>query len=1145
MHNSMQDRGVRTGRCDSWYKGALRAGASALVLGSTICAGTAFAQDEAQQEDTNPPEQTTQPTNEIVVTGLRQSLANAQNIKRNADTIVDAITAQDIGALPDRSVTEALQRVPGVAINRFAGSNDPDHFSVEGSGVVVRGLNFVRSEFNGRTAFAAGVGGQALNFADVPAELLGSVIISKNATAESIEGGLAGTVNLNTRKPFDNSGFKIAFSAEANYGDFRKEITPTFSGLISNTWDTDKGRFGLLISGSYSDIKSRADGVQIANYQTRDGALVDAAFAGGTQVCRNPLPSSANNFTLPAPGAVCGFAGAAGADGFADYADSLVAPVGGQFRTQDFQRQRDGIAISAQFESIDEKTVITAEFIRSHSTNRWGEYTFEAAPDLSEYTTFPIGCQQNIDGPNRILTNGSAGDPTSRAQCPVGGFTDFIYNDAGLFQSGYIVNTNNGWRGPVNNFDPTVPVRDAQGNLISGGGSPFVPIGGLQHTLGRRQVEDEVTNQDWSINLRTELTDRLVIELDAQYATSRKQNLDVSVYGSLFADQELDISGDLPVITPRRPQFLGYTWSTPSPDLANSTEEQYFNDPRFQFYRAALDHTEDSEGEQFAFQADLAYEFDDDAFLRQAKFGARYQDRDQTVRDSTFNWGSISEVWTGTRPINFADTPADESVRFNFPNFFRGDVPGPPGGFYYSGDLIGDYEGAVADILALQAQARAFEGNPTFVPLALRQNVIAGTPFLPDEIQPLAQQDSAAYAQLEFGSDDLLGSVRFSGNIGVRYVNTKVRSEGLLGVPSQQALNILEPFAVRCALRVPEGAPPGTLPTSPGGVCNQGEQGYAELQQFAGNGTPASGTRNVGEFDYDFWLPSLNIKLGITDDVIVRFAGSRVLTRPDNANIRNFLNINLGPSGELIGTAGNPFLRPATAWQFDATVEWYFDTVGSLTFNAFYKDINDFFFQDVNTRQVTSNGITRDVLVRGPSNFDENGKIKGFELAYQQTYDFLPKPLDGLGVAANYTYIESEGLPNTFLNTGEPVLESTVPPGNLPLEQLSKHNFNATVFYEKGPISVRAAYSWRSRFLLTAADVIFPFYSIFNESTGQLDASAFFNITDDIRVGVQGVNLLNEVTRTSQAFTGDPDVLAPRSFFVNDRRFSFILRANF
>ena len=141
----------------------------------------------------------------IVVTGIRQSLANSQNIKRRSDTVVDAITAEDIGALPDRSVTEALQRVPGVAINRFAGSNDPDHFSVEGSGVVIRGLNFVRSEFNGRDTFSANAGRQ-LGFNDVASELLGSVEVYKNVTAEMIEGGLAGTVNLNTRLPFDKKG---------------------------------------------------------------------------------------------------------------------------------------------------------------------------------------------------------------------------------------------------------------------------------------------------------------------------------------------------------------------------------------------------------------------------------------------------------------------------------------------------------------------------------------------------------------------------------------------------------------------------------------------------------------------------------------------------------------------------------------------------------------------------------------------------------------------------------------------------------------------------------------------------------------------------------------------------------------------------
>lgn len=1126
MRTSMQPHGVGPGGRQPWYKSVLRAGASAVVLGSAIGASAAFAQD--QQAPAEPETQDTvaaeEPVAEIIVSGLRQSLANAQSVKRNSDTVVDAITAQDIGALPDRSVTEALQRVPGVAINRFAGSNDPDHFSVEGSGVVVRGLNFVRSEFNGRSAFAAGVGGQALNFADVPAELLGSVIISKNATAESIEGGLAGTVNLNTRKPFDNNGFKFAFSGEANYGDFRKEWTPTLSGLISNTWDTDKGRFGLLASASYSRIKSRADGLQVANYQTRDGRLVNAANTDGVRVCRNPLPGTTNTALLPPGGSACGVFGAAGVDGFADYATSRVAPVGGQFRTQEFDRERFGIAASAQFESIDGKTLITAEFIRSASTNKWGEYTFETAPDLAEYSTYPLGCQQNDAGPNRINPDGTNGDPTARAQCPIGGFTDYLYNDAGLFQSGYIVNASNGWRG-------------------NPGTSPFVPIGGLQQSLARRQVNDEVTNEDYSINLRTELTDRLTVELDAQYATSRKQNLDFSVFGSSFADQELDISGDLPVIIPRKPQFLGYTWSTPGADLANATEAQYFTDPRFQFWRAAMDHIEDSTGTQYAFQADFGYEFDDDAFIRKAKWGARYQDRDQTVRYTTYNWGMLSETWSGDRPVNFADTPTDLSQRYDFPNFFRGKVPGPPGAFYYAGDLVGDYEGAVADFQSIQNRARALGASPTWLPAAGRQNAIAGTPYLPAEIQPIAQQDSAAYLQLDFGTDALFGGgIRMSGNIGVRYVNTSIRSQGSIGVPSRQALNILEPFSVRCAAVVPPGAPPGTQPQVPGGVCNLGAAGYAQLQTFAGDGVT---TLDVANVSYDFWLPSLNLKFGVTDEVILRFAASKVLTRPDNSYVRNFVNIGLGGSGELTAEAGNPFIRPATAWQFDLTAEWYFDTVGSLTFNAFYKDIKDFFYQQITNRQITSNGITRDVLVRGPANFDQNGKIKGFELAYQQTYDFLPKPFDGLGVAANYTYIESEGLPNTFLNTGEPVNPSTIPPGNLPLEQLSKHNVNATIFYEKGPISMRAAYNWRSRFLLTPADVIFPFYSIFNEATGQLDASIFFNVTKSIRVGVQGVNLLDEVTKTTQAYTGDPGVLAPRSFFMNDRRFSFIVRGNF
>ena len=121
----------------------------------------------------------------IEVTGIRGSIYSAQNLKRYADTVKDVITASDIGALPDKSVTEALQRVPGVTIERFASSSDPKHYADEGTGVLIRGLDRVRSEVNGRDAFSANPSG-GLSYEDFPAELLGAVEVVKNQTADLI-----------------------------------------------------------------------------------------------------------------------------------------------------------------------------------------------------------------------------------------------------------------------------------------------------------------------------------------------------------------------------------------------------------------------------------------------------------------------------------------------------------------------------------------------------------------------------------------------------------------------------------------------------------------------------------------------------------------------------------------------------------------------------------------------------------------------------------------------------------------------------------------------------------------------------------------------------------------------------------------------
>jgi TonB-dependent receptor len=1101
----------------------LKCGASLLALGAVTVATPVWAQDEDAETPISASTDVAESSDDdIIITGIRQSLATSQNIKRESDTVVDAITAQDIGALPDRSVTEALQRVPGVSINRFAGSNDPDHFSVEGSGVAVRGLTFVRSEFNGRDTFSTGVYGQAINFADVPAELLGGVEVFKNSTAELIEGGLSGTVNMKLRVPFDNKGFHIGFDFEANYSDLANEWSPLGSLLISNTWDTDMGRIGLLVAGSYSQVKSRADGVQVTNFQTRDGIIVPGSNNSGP-ICRHPLPADTDTEGFP-PGIAGGVLGdecygpaPAGADGFADFADTRFAPLGAQFRTQDFDRKRDGIAVAAQWESLDRRALVTAQFLRSHASQKWGEHTIEAGPDLSEYNTFPAGCLPNTAGANG----------QTRAQCPVGQFTNYQYDEDGIFESGFITVPLGGWRGNET------------------GNPDRVPQGGMQHSLARRQVDDDNVVADYGLNFKFAPTDRWSINLDAQRVDATHDNLDFSVFGSIFADQELDLTGGTPEMILHKPLILSQTWATPTDRLRNVSDEDYFLDPHHTFWRAAMDHFEKSRGDEWAFRGDVAYNFPEDSgFLRRAKFGARYADRDQSIRFTTYNWGSLSEVWSG-RAIFMDEVGGPNVETYDFDGFFRGDTAQPPVANYYAGDLIDDYQGSIDFFQSIQEAARAAGGGgaTSWNPLAERAGVVAGTMFLPSEIQEVEEKRKAAYAMLSFGSDEpMFGNVKFEGNIGIRYVDAKLASLGSIGVPSQQAIGVNLPFDVRCAPVIPPPPLP-PVPVTPGGICNLGEAGYEALQAWATGETNPDDARHK----YDYWLPSINLKFGLTNEIILRFAASKNLAYPEMANIRNFLTIGFDNDAlRLTATAGNPFLKPATSDNYDASLEWYFSQdVGSLVLNAFYKKIKNFFFQDVFERDIVSNGVTQTVLVRGPANSPESGTVKGFEIGYQQTYDFLPGFLSGLGINANYTYIKSKGLPNSRLNLGVPVNNAPIGVAdNLPLEQLSKHNFNITGFYEKGPVSLRVAYNWRSEFLLTSADVIFPYFPIFNDDTGQLDASLFYSVTPNIKVGVQAVNLLNETTKTLQQFTLD-GLKGPRSYFINDRRFSFIVRGSF
>ena len=220
--------------------------------------------DEAQSNDGMRVE-------EVMVTGQRTSLESALEMKRASNTIADSIVLDEAGKVPSTSLLEVLQRAPGVTMNRVrAGSEgSPDGFAFEGSGIQVRGLTRTKTLINGREVFSAN-GGSGLSWADVGPELLKAVTVYKASRADLIEGGVGGTVNLQTHMPFDFDGFKANASLAADYGDYSEEVTPAASGMVSNRFDTGIGEIGVLLNVAYSKIASHDSNIIIPPYFASD-----------------------------------------------------------------------------------------------------------------------------------------------------------------------------------------------------------------------------------------------------------------------------------------------------------------------------------------------------------------------------------------------------------------------------------------------------------------------------------------------------------------------------------------------------------------------------------------------------------------------------------------------------------------------------------------------------------------------------------------------------------------------------------------------------------------------------------------------------------------------------------------------------------
>jgi TonB-dependent receptor len=1094
----------------------LRGGASLLVLAWLGMAAPAFGQavdskELAQASNTDAPGShadasttTSKEKDQIVIVGVRRALETAQSIKKNAPTVVDSVTATDIGAFPDQSAAGAIERIPGVSVNRLQSADDSTHPSGEPTQVLIRGLPFVKTNFNGRDSFSAD-SARGLQFNDVSPELLAGIDAYKNQTADMIEGGIAGTVNLRTRLPFDQKGLVVTGNFKADYGSRRKKWTYEYSGLISDNWDTEVGRFGLLADFAWSHVVTRTESVIDDKIDTYCSAGATDA-TGQAIVSNGSIPCTANPF---------------GGNGWA------FAPDGIRYSQVDYDRHRRGLALAGQYENTAGNLRATVQYIDSHYHNAWIEHASHAILDGSYFGT-------------------PAFDP--RGSSVFAGSSGLTFGSNGMLTSGLLTQPHGSW---LNSWSPNL-----QDDINTGSAIPGVPFvndcaipgmcttfrDGLYFQNESRDFDHREGTRDLSGNIQWDVTPRFHVNLDGQRITASTFNNDILVATGSIANYQYSTNSD----------------GTPQVTLLPGTNVNYapggLENPHNYWIPFIQGHVEDNNAHENAFRGDVKYDLAQGSWLDSLRVGVRYGDRHQTVRYSTFNWTPIAASWNcngaGFNADNTQPNPA-AACDSNFKGYGAG-IFGPynigglyNGSVYPNGSLVFVNNNMLTNFDQLMAGLKGSVTNspipPGYVPICER----AGTTdcFLPSEVMKLRERTEAAYAMLDFGGDDktIFGGVSVVGNIGVRVVRTTEFGDGSVGFPTADTLNAL--------------APCGT-PLGPNQVVNPRCYLTAGVLAFAAGG----GTPNVFRRSFTNWLPSLNVRLGIDQKDFIRFAYSRAISRPDIGLLRNFVQINapvintspdspyvvynsptaahtaanvVGYNFVFQANAGNAALKPISVDQFDLTFERYMGHGSSFTIDAFYKRLSDLIAYGQFIRSFTNNGSSQIVQVNGPINSSGHGKLYGFEANYQTFFTFLPRPFDGLGMQLNYTYVHQSGIHNSNVITatsggdvgafgaGQLALGGA---GNVidshKLAGISKHTVNAVGLYEKGPIAIRVAYNWRSKYLTQNLDCCIGL-PVFQKAAGFLDGSIRYSLTRFAELSIEGTNLLGTTTVYQQEIFGD------------------------
>ena len=1100
-----------------------------LLLGvgvSTLAVSSAaFAQDNLDDE--------------VVVTGSRQVIQDSIALKRNNTQIVDGLSADEIGDIPALSIGEALENITGVASHRENGG---------ATEVSVRGLGPYLSStvVNGRVA-TNGSGDRSVNFSQFPSELMNKLEVFKTQSANQIEGGVAGQINLETLKPLDFGKKRMQFEVKGNVNPDQLNQSDTeagdlgyrLTGSYTDQFEVGAGDVGFSIGFQRSDIsqpeaEARSTG---PTSNSRPACLITNGLASfiepqslgtATGFSNNPETrrrgdddcddvnvegfdlSDTSGSASPTAEELAGFRNGSGSR--VEGADTTINPETGvandfgvpfafapsqrHFRQNDTRDQRDALFGALQFQPNDSLDI--------NLDVQWSE---RIQSELRNDLTFNGG-RKNDTSLNVLSADGVASTTTtldSMVVTPLGGITRSITDSSIEVQGGDYQRKETYLGGGINvEYDLTDRLtatadvaysktrRDEQAFefRIQSNASPVIEFDRRNNNVPVYTLHSE----EFDVNDPSNFVDRLRVRIDKDL-----ERTDEVISGRLDFDYDLGSSGFFENLE------AGVRFG--QRDYLSLGGGADANDP----YNRSTGRT--------------TFEIEDNRDLEiqsQQVFDTPANDLDDTYI------GFISQVnqacYTGSTPEeNFLSSQRTDDIVTN--RFVDGD-----GNFQSVGtntwatfgarcvaqtgvDLINSIIDEINDNL-LDSGINDLRGDPTD-PIAALSRAI------PDLIEErtntvdVQETTTAAYLMTNYSGE--FADVPISGNVGARLVQTDVTATGY-----------------RDAFTISQGAD--------------------GLFSFA----TTDGVQQVKEnHSYTRVLPSANLIMDVADDKLVRFGVFRAMSRPDlqDMGFSRIFRFNLDEDEgatsleELIGNisgTGNPSFDPLMSWNYDASFEWYPNEDSILAIGAYYKKFQGGFETVIQSETFDFNGQTVDRDVTVTQSSDDTSNLFGIEMTASHAFTYLPGALSGLGAKLSYNYVDSDfefedsRYGDRFLRntdgTVTQIAQGIIAPGGLP--GLSKNTLSAQVYYGIGGLDLAVNYKYRD-------DYFQPFTSDgtrlrFVGDVGVWEARASYEINENFRVSAEAINLFS-APKEQFAFVADDlyevNDYGPRIFFGIRGRF--------